>query len=391
MLDTAAPGFLWTLFSQLRRRHFPLSPDDYDTLRQALRAGFGWGSEEALRDLCCTLWAKSKTEQEIVQTLFDQSFRQHQCASWELSAVASPSEERSQETSADAPVAEPPVPAKTPKAVVTTKTKGSLPEIVINPEDLPEYHFVLVPQFPLSYREVAQAWRRMRQPVRQGPLEELDLEGTIACRCQQGVASEIVLIPRRRNTARLLLLIDRQGSMTPFHQFVDEVAAAIQESGKLERVAVYYFHDVPTQGADQRVLAPLSEKLFPQLDQVLPEIQPSTQGLVFQEPTLLKPQPLSEVLAEYANNAAVVIISDAGAAKEHDDILRVLDTVAFMKAVKTHTPRYVWLNPLPQASWAHSSAGRIARYVPMFALDRSGLYQAVNVLRGQPHFVEQPI
>lgn len=391
MLDTPAPKFLWTLFSRLRRRHFPLSPDDYDALRQALRAGFGWGSEEALRDLCCTLWAKSQTEQEIVQTLFDQSFRQHQCASWELSAVASPSEERSQEISADRPAADASVPAKTPKAVVTTRTKGSLPEIVMHPEDLPEYHFVLVPQFPLSYREVAQAWRRMRQPVRQGPLEELDLEGTIACRCQQGVASEIVLIPRRRNTARLLLLIDRQGSMTPFHQFVDEVAAAIQESGKLERVAVYYFHDVPAQGADQSVLAPLSEELFPQLDDVLPDIQPSAQGLVFQEPTLLKPQALNEVLAEYADNAAVVIISDAGAAKEHDDILRVLDTVAFMKAVKTHTPRYVWLNPLPQASWAHSSASQIARYAPMFALDRSGLYQAVNVLRGQPHVVEQPL
>ena len=48
MTETRAPDFLWTLFIQLRRRHFPLSPEDYDALRRALQAGFGWFSQEAL-------------------------------------------------------------------------------------------------------------------------------------------------------------------------------------------------------------------------------------------------------------------------------------------------------------------------------------------------------
>lgn len=81
MMDKPAPEFLWTLFKQLRRRHFPLGPDDYEALRQALRAGFGWSSREALRDLCCALWTKSKREKEILEALFDQ----FDVAVWQLS------------------------------------------------------------------------------------------------------------------------------------------------------------------------------------------------------------------------------------------------------------------------------------------------------------------
>ena len=57
--------------------------------------------------------------------------------------------------------------------------------------------------------------------------------------------------------ARLLLLVDRQGSMDPFHQFCDEVCIAIQQAGRLEETALYYFHNVPAEGADDQVLEAL--------------------------------------------------------------------------------------------------------------------------------------
>ncbi|GAK60731.1 hypothetical protein U27_00629 [Candidatus Vecturithrix granuli] len=386
MLDTPAPEFLWTLYCQLRRRHFALTPEDYDALRQALRAGFGWDSRETLRDLCCALWGKSQAEQETVAALFDQ-FR---ITSWELPEIESSpvSSTRIQPEQREQPER----PAQEPhEAIVTQETKGGLPPIFIAREELPESHFVLVPQFPLTYRETAQAWRRMRQPVRQGPAVELDLEATIQRRCRQGVAAEVALRPRRTNTARLLLLVDCQGSMTPFQHVVTEVVAAIQESGRLERVEAHYFHDVPVEGTNKAVLAPLSDQLYPVLDAVLPEIEPSTEGFLFDHADLLAPQAVSEVLNAYAEGAAVVLISDAGAARGQYDIYRLLDTVAFLKALKTYTTKYVWLNPLPQKRWRKSSAAQIARHVPMFALDRAGMYQAVNVLRGQPYMLEKPI
>ena len=386
MIDKPAPEFLWTLFCQLRRRHFPLSPEDYDALRQALRAGFGWTSRETLRDLCCALWAKSKPEQETVAALFDQL----RITSWELPELeVSPVSSARLQPEQRAPQARPAEEIHEP--IVTQQAKGGLPPIFIAREELPESHFVLTPVFPLTYRETAQAWRRMRQPVRQGPAIELDLEATIQRRCRQGAVAEVALRPRRTNRARLLLLVDSQGSMTPFQPVVTEVVAAIQESGRLERAEAYYFHDTPVEGAHKAVLAPLSAQLYPALDAVLPEIAPSTAGFLFDSAELLAPQPVSAVLDAYAEGAAVVLISDAGAARRQYDIYRLLDTVAFLKALKTYTAKYVWLNPLPRERWQKSTAAQIARHVPMFALDRAGMYQAVNLLRGQPCIVEKPL
>ena len=69
------PLFLWTLFQQLRRRGFALGPEEYEAVRSALRAGFGWSSRRELREVCSALWAKSREERAVIAALFDQ----HMC------------------------------------------------------------------------------------------------------------------------------------------------------------------------------------------------------------------------------------------------------------------------------------------------------------------------
>jgi hypothetical protein len=72
-------------------------------------------------------------------------------------------------------------------------------------------------------------------------------------------------------------------------------------------------------------------------------------------------------------------------------------TVAFLKALRIYTSTVIWLNPLPPKEdkpcdyLAHTTAAQIARHVPMFPLNRWGLHQAVNVLRGQVYSVESPL
>ena len=65
--------------------------------------------------------------------------------------------------------------------------------------------------------------------------------------------------------------------------------------------------------------------------------------------------------------------------------------MAFLKALRAHTPRVAWLNPLPRHYWPNSTAAEIARHSPMFPLTREGIYQTVNVLRGQPHDIARPV
>jgi len=115
------------------------------------------------------------------------------------------------------------------------------------------------------------------------------------------------------------------------------------------------------------------------------------EGFVYADAALLSPEPLSDVLQSYAAGAAVVLLSDAGAARNRYRISRLLDTIAFMKALRSYTSHYVWLNPLPKRYWLNNTATQIARHVPMFPLEREGIQQAVNVLRGQQRIIEKPL
>jgi uncharacterized protein with von Willebrand factor type A (vWA) domain len=393
----AAESRLWYLFGQLRRRRFPLSPDDLEALHRALLAGFGWTGRAALRELCCALWAKSRRERDILVALFDQL----DWPDWRLPrpepepalplipeseapagrpALITEGEEEGDEEVEQKRETDLPQKGEPPPA---TRSQWGLPPISLEGVNIARRPFVFVPQFPLTYREVAQAWRRLRRPVREGPPTELNLEETVARWCRQGTPSAVVLRPRRRNTTRLLLLVDRHGSMDPFHDFVDDVCTAILEAGRLKSAAVYYFHDVPAEGSDLRVLGPLADQMYPDLAQVLPEIAPLTDGLVYHDKDLFAHAPLRDVLNAHAAGAAVVLISDAGAAKRRYDTPRLLDTIAFLKGLRSITPRFVWLNPLPRRCWTRTTCEAIARHVPMFPLDRDGIYHAVNALRGQ--------
>lgn len=406
------PSFLWELFQQLQRRQFPLGIDDYRDLQRALRAGFGFQTREALEELCCALWANSRQEKETLKALLQAMFEKYAIAAWQLPAPealtpAMPSRpaeahppSATQETPQQAPETPPTPPpsGKTsppPQVGRVAESKLGFPEISLKGIDLPPSHFVFVPQYPLTYRQVAQAWRRLRQPIRQGPPVDLDIQATIRRRANRGTVTQAVLRPRRVNAARLLLLVSRQGSMTPFHGFIDEVCAAILDSANLKKVALYYFQDTPVQGTDEGILSALDDQLFPILDPILPQIPPSTEGLLYRDRDLQEAVEIEtvfeDILTTGLQRAAVAIISDAGAARRQRDLLRLLDTIAFLKAVKRHTPRLVWLNPLPPAYWEGTQAAQIARHIPMLPLDRYGVHRAVNVLRGRPFTLERAL
>jgi uncharacterized protein len=391
---TRAPGaasFPWRLFQELRQRGFALGPAEYDALLQAVRAGFGWESSDALLDLCCALWAKSPREREIVADLFDQlGAPRWSLAELSLGEGATP---LPAPVSQPAP-AEPPLPMAAPSAPVIAPSPGTgagLPPITLDGIDLPARSFVLVPQHPLGYREAAQAWRRLRRPARQGPAIDLDVEATVERRCRTGLPSPPVMVSRRGNAARLVALVDREGSMAPFHAFVGDVCAALRQAASLQRADVYYFHDTPAGVIDEAPLDDLSREITPTLDRVLDRIEPLEGATVYRDPEMFSPRPVADVLADRDGGDAVVVISDAGAARGSYDVRRLLETVAFLKALRARTTRYAWLNPMPRDRWSGTTAAQVARHAPMFPLDARGMRSVVDALRGKVPALERPL
>ena len=345
-----------------------------------MKSGFGLYSRQSLRNLCCLLWAKSNSERQILETLFDQL----EFPEWDLTSVPATTitdRESNGEDGDEDKVSQAATSQDDPKPVTqigeevpATHPKQGLPPIDLQGLDSGNKHFVFIHHLPLMPRDVAPLCKQFRTPELSGPPEEIDVEATIALRCRQGLAGPIVLRPRRRKTACVLLFADRQGSMAPFHRLVDMICQTTKRS--VRSVAVYYFHDVPAEGADDKVLTSIADQPFPALDDVLDQVSPLESGFVYEDETLLSPVPLSVLMSRFPKGASVVFLSDAGAARGRYDLQRLLDTVAFVKALMTHTHRYIWLNPLPITFWKGTTAEQIARHVPMFALDREGLKKA---------------
>lgn len=384
------PRCLYHLFLELRRRGLALAPDDFAALHMALWAGFGWESREALCAVLTALWAKSRQEQVVVRQLFDQVVTAEELAAWQMTTLEAAPHDVLTATATLTTTSG--TDSATPALVETRPSADdSLGNVPMDESRLSRRPLLFVPQFPLAYREVAQTWRRLRRPVREGPRLELDVQATIAQRSRLGLSTPAVFRPRRRNTSRLLLLVDRQGSMTPFHSFVAHVCAAMCQAAQLGQAATYYFHDQPATGADRSLLDALESGPMPALDPLLPEIAPLEDGVVYGDADFDHALPLAPLLATITAMTAVVVLSDAGAARGHYDLERLLDTVAFLKALRRRTPYVVWINPLPPAYWPGSTAAQIARHVPMLPLDKDGLDRAVHVLRGGPYALARPL
>lgn len=221
-------------------------------------------------------------------------------------------------------------------------------------KDQPSQQFLVSNEFfPITRRKMKQSWRYLRRLVREGPATELDIAATIDRWGRQGVFLNPVLVPRRHNRVELLLFVDRDGSMVPFHTLSSRLAETASWEGRLGKTDAYYFHNCPID-------------------------------CLYQDPYQTTAKPLTAVLAQLNPIQSVaLIVSDAGAARGYFNPERLELTRAFLQQLQQQIPYIVWLNPVPQSRWRRSTAGAIAQLVPMFELSKQGMNGAIAVLRGR--------
>jgi hypothetical protein len=372
-----------------------LGVDDYEALRRALSLGFGWRSTQSFLTLCCSLWAKSRSQCEILTSLFNQLELQ----SWDLDQEIAArnkqfetlpiTEQFDQSVMRNATSTDSQSVPDTLQVPVV-RTSSELPLIDLTGMDLPSRSFVFARKFPLTPGDIANEWRYVGRIKTSGVPEEIDVDATIALRCRQGVPGAIVQRPRtKKKASRVMLFIDQQGSMAPFDQFVQMVWDTLKRSCYANDVKTYFFHDAPVIAADEKLLTEISDQPFPVLDNILERIGSQANGYLYQDKELLLPLPISEILEELSSGGNVIFISDAGAARHQYNLQRLLDTIFFVKAVHNRNQRVIWLNPLPSTVWQGSTAEQIARHVPMFTLDRSGLRGALAILKGHRYPLER--
>ena len=360
---------LLDLFTRLREAGLPLGVGEYQLMLRALQGGFGAADEAALKRLCQALWVKSAEDNRLLEYHFKQAMAQlamnqsvttsEQCQSTDFSQDLLPkkseievdSDSSSTVTSVTKNVATP-----SPEFVIETDDEVQVAQAVKAAdidEEITDRNFLLSSDyFPVTRRQMKQSWRYLRRPIREGIPTELDIEATVHQIGQEGVFLEPVLVPRRINRTELLLLIDQDGSMVPFHALSHRLAETAVRGGRLGKAGIYYFHNCPMD-------------------------------YLYHDSYHQEAEAIDDMLPRLPQRTTVLIFSDAGATRGGYSEERIELTEKFLTQLKQRVRYIAWLNPIPQKRWFGTTADEIADLVPMFEMTRRGLQDAIAVLRGR--------
>ena len=211
----------------------------------------------------------------------------------------------------------------------------------------------------IGTRNIKMALRRLRKFARKGEDEELDMDDTIRSTAHNGGLLDIRLRPERRNTVKVLLLLDIGGSMDAHIKICEELFSATQTEFK--RLESYYFHNFIYESVWQDNRRRMNRRI-----------------------------PTWELLNKYARDYKVVFVGDAtmapyeithaGGSVEHwNEEPGALWMTRFMACYD----KIVWINPTPRETWEYSTSVAMTRELVdgrMYPLTIGGLEGGMSYL-----------
>jgi uncharacterized protein len=344
------------LFLQLVKDGYKLGVDEYLLGLQALRQGYG-ENEQIFLAMVETLWGHSRSQQGQIKFTWENL----QTDQLQLVRENAQDESKDKETDRkqgkefDRKADESNVVIDLSKKVLANKSEVSTIAIrtprfsSVERDDL----LFLKSYFPLSRRQMIYGWRFLRRIVADGCKDVLDVAATIQATTDRGYYLAPVYRRRPRNAAKLLLIIDQNGSMMPFHRFTRDLVETAQGESPLdpENVLVFYFSNIPGT-------------------------------YLYSDIYLTNPVLTSKILEQCDRDTSMLIVSDAGAARGYHRQERIQGTTRFLLRLRQRTDLVAWLNPLSRKRWTGSSAAILAYLLPMFQMDQQGFNNAIDVIRG---------
>jgi uncharacterized protein with von Willebrand factor type A (vWA) domain len=209
----------------------------------------------------------------------------------------------------------------------------------------------------LDTRQIEVALRRLRAFVREGALDELDVEATIDKTARNAGELELSMRPPRRSNLRVLLLLDVGGSMDPHADVSERLFSAAKRATHFKELRTHYFHNC-------------------------------VYGRVYESAGLIKGTPVLRLLQDCDPSWRLILVGDAlmspwelqssGSRWSYSDDSGA-PGIAWLAHLAQHFRHAAWLNPEPPAAW-YGTAEVIRRVFPMYRLTQDGLLQAVQHL-----------
>jgi len=211
----------------------------------------------------------------------------------------------------------------------------------------------------LGTRNMKLALRRLRRFARRGAPTELALADTIDATARSGGWLDIKMVPERHNVVKVLLLLDIGGSMDDHIKTCEELfSAARSEFKHLEH---FYFHNFTYESLWRDNRRRFNEHID-----------------------------TAQVIRTYASDYKLILVGDAtmspyeiahsGGSVEHWNAEP--GSVWLQRLMKAY-PKFVWINPQPQARWRNSPSIEMIREMVegrMYPLTLAGLDDAIDAL-----------
>jgi hypothetical protein len=209
----------------------------------------------------------------------------------------------------------------------------------------------------LDTRSIKTALSYIRQVVREGPKDTLDVEGTIDATCRNAGELEFIWDRARKKRIKLMLLMDAGGTMTPHTELVSRLFSAAKDIVK--DLQFYYFHNCVYQ------------ELYTDI----------WQG---------KAVPTRKILDQSSRNYKVILVGDAYMAPS--ELLSPNGAIDYwyrndrpgiewLMDIRKRFRKVIWLNPESREWWDSVPSTRMIRKIyPMFELTLAGMRSGARAL-----------
>ncbi|MCU0821374.1 MAG: VWA domain-containing protein [Spirochaetes bacterium] len=209
----------------------------------------------------------------------------------------------------------------------------------------------------LDTRQMRVALSHLRTLLPIGPEEKLNLDKTIDETCKNAGEIEFVWENKDKKAAKVVLMMDVGGSMTPYAQLVERLFSAA--SSQLSRFKHFYFHNC------------IYQDLWTDM-----EMNKSTSTM--------------DYLRSEDNDFKLIIVGDGEMAPSEllykngaIDYWYHNDTpgIVWLERIRHKFKDAIWINPIPGRSWDYVHSTQLIKSIfPMFQLTLDGLDDGVRFL-----------
>lgn len=228
-----------------------------------------------------------------------------------------------------------------------------------NFKDFREDQVIDIRQFQVAFRKLRQYSSRVDTR-----LTELDIEGTVKETSDQAGLLHLVYEKPRKNTVKILLLMDSDGSMMPYSKLCNRLFQAVSQANHFKDLKVYYFHNCIYEHLYRTPLCKRSD--WVDTDWVLSNLGEDYKVVLVGDATMAR----SELFMKGGNCILGMFNEELG--------------IEWLKKFKRRYKNSIWLNPISAREWpkvyGNETIREISKVFPMFELTLDGLDKGIKKL-----------